>query len=97
MRKILTALALAAATLCSHPATADTVDVATVKCSDLAGMGQEEGTFLFVWILGYLGGQAGATTLDLSEMESFGKSVGEYCAANPDVGVLSAAADAAGD
>ncbi|MCB1380526.1 MAG: hypothetical protein KDK89_19485 [Alphaproteobacteria bacterium] len=75
-------------------ARAEVVDVATVKCSEISTMSGDEGAFLFTWLLGYIGGQNGVTTMDLDQMETIGKDIGEYCAANPDVGVLSAAADA---
>jgi len=83
--------ALLAALLAPAAAHAETVDLATVKCSDLGSMSDSDGTFLFTWLLGYQSGVAGTTTLDLGAMEDVGKNIGEYCAANPDVGVLSAA------
>lgn len=78
-------------------ARAEVIDLATVKCSDLATMSDEDGTFFFVWLHGYFGGKAGDTTMDLSAMEAAGKTIGEFCAANPDVGVLSAAQQALGE
>lgn len=72
------------------PVQAETIDLATVKCSDLATMNDDDGKFLFAWLLGYAGGQASDTTLDLGATDAIGKNIGEYCAANPDVGVVSA-------
>ena len=92
MKRILAAAAIAALSF-SIPATAETIDLATVKCAELSMMKQDEATFLFTWLLGYAGGQAGTTTMDLSEMESTGTKIGEYCAGNPDVGILSAASE----
>ncbi len=69
---------------------AEVIDLATVKCSDLASMSAEDSGFFFTWVHGYFGGQAGDTTMDLSAMEAAGTAIGEYCAANPDVGVLAA-------
>ena len=89
MKKLIGA-ALLAVLLAPLPAQAETIDLATVKCSELATMQDSDGTFLFTWLLGYQAGQAGTTTMDLSAMESIGKKIGEYCAANPDVGVLAA-------
>ena len=60
-------------------------------------MSDSDGTFLFTWLLGYAGGQAGDTTIDLSTMDALGTAIGEYCGANPDVGVLSAAAAVAAE
>ncbi len=89
MRRTLAAAALAAISF-TVPAQAETIDLATVKCSELATMDEAGATFMFTWLLGYVSGQAGTTTMDLSAMESTGKDIGEYCAQNPDVGILSA-------
>jgi acid stress chaperone HdeB len=95
MRRILAAAALAAIGFAT-PASAETIDLATVKCSELATMNQDDAGFLFTWLLGYAGGQAGTTTMDLTAMESLGTKIGEYCGANPDVGILSAATEIMG-
>lgn len=92
MTRTLAATAIAALLL-SAPAHAETVDLATVKCSELADMKTEDASFMFAWMLGYAGGQSGTTTLDLSAMEAVGTNIGEYCAANPEVGLLSAATE----
>lgn len=89
MKRTLAAAAFAAIAF-AMPAAAETVDMATVKCADLATMKEDEANFMFFWLLGYAGGQASDTTIDLSMMDSIGKSIGEYCAANPDVGLVSA-------
>ena len=89
MKRTLAAAALAVLAF-TLPARAETVDLATVKCSELGTMKPEEATFMFSWLLGYSSGQAGTTTMDLSAMESIGTKIGEYCGANPDVGLLSA-------
>ena len=92
MKRTLAAAALAA-TLFTIPAHAETVDLATVKCSELATMKQDDADFMFAWLLGYAGGQSGTTTIDLSTMNSMGTDIGKYCADNPDVGLLSAATE----
>ena len=89
MKRILAAAAIAAVAF-TMPAAAETVDMATVKCADLANMKEDEANVMFFWLLGYAGGQASDTTIDISAMDSIGKSIGEYCAANPDVGLVSA-------
>ena len=92
MTRTLAASAIAALFL-TVPAQAETVDLATVKCSELADMKADDASFMFAWMLGYAGGQTGTTTLDLSAMEAVGTDIGEYCAANPEVGLLSAATE----
>ena len=92
MKRTMAAAAIAALFF-TIPAQAETIDLATVKCSELATMNQSDASFMFTWLLGYAGGQAGTSTLDLSAMESLGTEIGTYCAANPDVGLLSAATE----
>lgn len=92
MTRTLAAAAIAALFL-SAPAHAETVDLATVKCSELADMKADDAGFMFAWMLGYSGGQTGTTTIDLASMDAIGQDIGEYCAANPDVGLLSAATE----
>jgi acid stress chaperone HdeB len=89
MKKLVGAALLA---LLAAPMTAqaETIDLATVKCSDLGTMDENASTFVFTWLLGYQSGTAGTTTMDLGAMEDLGKKIGEYCGANPDVGLLSA-------
>jgi acid stress chaperone HdeB len=89
MKRTLAAAAIAAITFIV-PASAETIDLGTVKCSELATMSEQDASFMFTWLLGYAGGQAGSTLMDLSAMGSIGTQIGEYCAANPDVGLLSA-------
>lgn len=89
MKKTLLAIGLLV-TASALPARAEVIDLATVKCSDLASMSPEDSGFFFTWVHGYYGGQAGDTTMDLDAMEAAGTAIGEYCAANPDVGVLAA-------
>ena len=89
MKRTLAAAAISALAF-AMPAAAETVDMATVKCADLANMKEDEVNFMFSWLLGYAGGQASDTTIDLSSMDAIGKSIGEYCAANPAVGLVAA-------
>lgn len=89
MKKTLLAIGLLV-TASALPARAEVIDLATVKCSDLASMSPEDSSFFFTWVHGYYGGQAGDTTMDLDAMEAAGTAIGEYCGANPDVGVLAA-------
>ncbi len=89
MQRTLAAAAISALAF-AMPAAAETVDMATVKCAELETMKEDEVNFMFSWLLGYAGGQASDTTIDLGSMDSVGKSIGEYCAENPDVGLVSA-------
>lgn len=92
MKRTLVATVLATIIL-AVPAHAETVDLATIKCSELGTMKQDDADFMFAWLLGYAGGQTGTTTIDLGDMDSLGTDIGNYCVKNPDVGLLSAATE----
>ena len=82
MKRILAATLLTLA-LAPAPASAEVIDLATVKCSDLASMSEEDVSYFFVWLRGYFGGKAGDTTMDLSAVEDAGKTIGAYCGQIP--------------
>jgi acid stress chaperone HdeB len=86
LKKTLIAASLMA--IASFPVRAETIDISTVKCSDLAKMNEEEASYLLIWLHGYYGGQANDTTIDLDNFESAGKAIGESCAASPDLGLM---------
>ncbi len=96
MKRTLAATAIAAL-IGIAPASAETIDLGTVKCSELANMSESDASFIFTWLLGYAGGQAGSTLMDLDAMGSIGSQIGNYCAANPDVGLLSASLEVLGE
>ncbi len=96
MKKHLIVAALAMLAFAS-PSKAEVIDLATIKCSELANMSSEDASYLFTWLHGYFGGQAGDTTMDLANMESSGKTIGEYCAVNPEVGIVSAVQQSLGN
>ncbi len=89
MKKILILASLSVMAL-GLPAKADVVDMSTVKCSELATMKAEDASYLLIWLHGYYGGKAGDTTIDLAALEESGKMIGEKCADNPDLGLMTA-------
>lgn len=72
----------------SLPAQAEVIDLSTIKCSDIAKMNTDEGSYLMVWLHGYYGGKAGDTTMDTESFEAAGKDIGEACAQNPELGLM---------
>ncbi len=74
--------------LAALPARAEVIDISTIKCSDLATMNADEGSYLLIWLHGYYGGKAGDTTIDMDSFEVAGKEIGEACAASPELGLM---------
>ncbi len=72
----------------NNMAQAEVIDLSTIKCSDIAKMSEEEGSYLMIWLHGYYGGKAGDTTMDLESFEASGKAIGDVCATSPDLGLM---------
>ena len=89
MKKYLIAAALLTA-LGGAGAKAETIDVSTIKCSDMATMKADEASYLLIWLHGYFGGKAGDTTIDLAALEDAGTAIGDKCASNPELGLMTA-------
>jgi acid stress chaperone HdeB len=81
-------VACALVALTTLPVRAEVIDLSTIKCSDIGKMGEEEGSYLMIWLHGYYGGKAGDTTLDTESFEAAGKAIGEACGENPDLGLM---------
>jgi acid stress chaperone HdeB len=67
---------------------AEVIDLSTIKCSDIAKMSDDEGSYLMIWLHGYYGGKAGDTTMDTDSFDAAGKAIGEECGANPELGLM---------
>ncbi len=85
-------IAMAAGILLAVSATAqaEVIDLSTIKCSDIAKMTESEGSYIMIWLHGYYGGKSGDTTMDTDSFEATGKAIGEACAANPELGLMTA-------
>lgn len=74
--------------MCSTPASADTIDISTLKCSDIVNMSPEEGALILAWIDGYLGGMADDTRLDMDRFNANADAAGKACEKDPNSGLL---------
>lgn len=88
MKKRLAAASLVLACLLSVPAGAESIDIATLKCSDIADMKPDEVAMVLAWIDGYLGGQADDTRLDLDRFNSNADAAAKACSEEPGTGLL---------
>ena len=86
--KILPVTIMVLAVLLPASASAETLDISTLKCADIVEMSPEEGAILLAWIDGYLGGRADDTRLDMDRFNSNAESAGEACEADPNAGLL---------
>jgi acid stress chaperone HdeB len=82
------AAAAVLAVLAAGSAKAEVIDISTIKCKDLGTMSKEEVSYVLIWLHGYFGGKAGDTTIDLAAFEENGKAIGEKCAENGELGLM---------
>ena len=96
--KLLLATLFATATLgLALPAQAEVLDMSTLKCSDTANWSENEAALVMFWLHGYYGGQAGDTTVDFDALTTVATKLGEVCAENPDVGIMTALKSVVGE
>jgi acid stress chaperone HdeB len=84
-------LVLGLALLAAGPAAAQKVDMATITCAEfLKGPTEFHGQVL-MWLTGYLADEDADPVIDFDRMAENGKALGTHCAANPTVGLMTAA------
>src|SRR6186997_586855 len=71
-------------------ARAEVIDMASVTCGELISMKADEAGSILLWTHGYFGGLADDTRFDPKGFEEVAKAVGEYCAKNKKVTLISA-------
>jgi acid stress chaperone HdeB len=87
-----TAFALAfLALLCATPASAQKIDVATIKCEDFIKSPKETIGNLMMWLSGFYTGEDDDAIIDFDKMAADGQKLGAYCAKNPAISLLTAA------
>ena len=92
MTKALSAAILAASLMMTAaPASAQVVDISTIKCKEFVDSGKDAIALIMMWLDGYYHAEDDAAVIDFDKMKVSGQKLGEYCAANPSHGLLTAA------
>ena len=89
--RIAFALALALPLLGAAPASAQKLDVATIKCEDFVKSPKETIGNLMMWLSGYYTGEDDDAIIDFDKMAADGQKLGAFCAQNPTISLLTAA------
>ena len=89
--RIAFALAFVLPLLAAAPASAQKVDVATIKCEDFVKSPKETIGNLMMWLSGYYTGEDDDAVIDFDKMAADGQKLGAYCAQNPTISLLTAA------
>lgn len=72
------------------PVRADVIDMAAITCGELLQMKEDEVGSILLWTHGYFGGLADDTRFNPDGFKEVAKAIGEYCAKNKKVTLLSA-------
>ena len=96
MKKSIAAAAFAAWAFWGPVATAsaETLDIATLKCADIADSKPDEIAIVLAWIDGYLGGRADDTRFDLDRFSTNADAAAKACEADPNSALLTIIKDA---
>lgn len=87
-------IAAAFSLMATQFAFAQTTDVASITCADLADLPADAVSILLTWIDGYMGGQADDTSFDLDRLQANIDSAAEICGQNPAVTLMDALSNA---
>jgi acid stress chaperone HdeB len=82
--------------LLTAPASAQVLDLSTIKCKDFIDSGKETIAFVMMWLDGYFTGEDDPAIVDFDKMKQKGEKLGAYCAKNPSHGLLTAADEVMG-
>jgi len=88
MRTIIAAVLTAGLSL---PAAAEVIDLSTRTCQQFQQSDKEEIKIILTWIDGYYKDEKDPPIIDTDKFVENAKKLGQYCTANPTVGLITAA------
>lgn len=89
--KTIFAAFVAASIVLPSAAQASRVDLSTIKCGEWMEGSKEEVGLTVAWLGAYYMGDDDPPVMDFDKMKSDAGKLGKYCAANPDLGLGTAA------
>jgi acid stress chaperone HdeB len=89
MKTIMALLAGATLTV-SAPTLADDIDLSTWTCRQFQSAGKEEVGVILAWLDGYYKDEDDPPVIDATQFGANAKKLGDYCAAHPDDGLITA-------
>ena len=81
---------VAAVMVVATPASAQKLDLSTVKCKEFLESSKENIGMILMWLHGYYTDEDAAPIVDFDKMKSDAEKLGEYCAKNPEAGLITA-------
>ena len=72
------------------PAKADDIDLSTWTCKQFLSANKDDIGVMLAWLDGYYKDENDPPVIDTTKFVGNAKKLGEYCAAHPDIGLISA-------
>ena len=89
--RVLCATCFAAILVTASPATAQILDLSTIKCREFISSSKENIGIILAWMNAYYKDEDDPPTIDFAEMQKAAERLGAYCAQNPEIGLMTAA------
>ena len=90
MKAFFAASLLASTLLGIGASSADVINIATWKCSQFVNADKDTVGIVLAWLDGYYQDASAPPIIDKERFVGNAKKIGEYCAKNPDVGLITA-------
>jgi acid stress chaperone HdeB len=81
---------VAAALAVASPAGAEKIDLSTVTCKKFVDSSKDEIGYILAWLDAYYKDEDDPPIIDTDKLVANAKKLGEYCGANPSVGLITA-------
>jgi acid stress chaperone HdeB len=90
MRRLLGATLLSSFVLASA-ASAQVVDLSTIKCKEFIDSDKERISYIMMWLAGYYMDEEDPAVIDFDKMKAQTQKLVTYCGQNPTLGLITAA------
>jgi len=75
---------------CSAPAVAEDIDLSTWTCQQFQSASKDDIGVILAWLDGYYKDEDDPPVIDTTQFVANAKKLGAYCAAHPDIGLITA-------
>lgn len=89
--RVLGAVVSAALLLAVVPASAQKLDLSTIKCKEFVSSGKDNIAIIITWLDGYYKEKDDPPIIDFAKFGKNSEKLGKYCGDNPDDGLITAA------
>jgi acid stress chaperone HdeB len=91
MRGLVVGLLVGAVIVSAAPARAQVVDLSTITCKDFFEGPNERISYVLFWLDAYYRDEDDPAVIDFNTVKANAAKLGEYCARNPTIGLITAA------